>query len=290
MLLLLGLTLAPVGEEAPVSAEDLQISSPTEPLLLGAWFPIVITGALPAGATVELGELPAGVRIRPTAPVGLDTSPGLRLMASVTRAGEVSIEGLTVVAGETRIELPPIPVEIVLDLPDGAIPRVSEHLDPIAVPFPPADIRPFIGGLIVLLVALLVYLVRTGRVVEPVVTAPSPDRLATAALARLRGRLPRDPEDIPPFVDEVSEVLRIYIERRFAVHAPEQTSEEFIAAVRAHPALEGRRDALEPFVVLCDLVKFARHRPGLDQVNDLLVTAEGFVEETRGAAAQEVTA
>ena len=244
---------------------------------------------------LEVGELPDGVRVRPASPldpidVGLEegASAGLGLLASVTRLGAVSIEGLSVVAGEMRIELPAIPVEIVLDVPDGHRPAVSDYLEPVAVPFPPADIRPFVGGLLLLFIGLLVYILRTSRVVEPITTPPSPDRVATEALARLRGRVPRTPEDIPPFVDEVSEVLRVYIERRFAVHAPEQTSEEFIGAVRSHPALTGRCERLEPFVVLCDLVKFARHTPGFDQVNNLLVTAETFVEDTRGDAPSDL--
>ena len=53
-------------------------------------------------------------------------------------------------------------------------------------------------------------------------------------------------------------MLRHYIEDRFGLRAPEQTTEEFLAELRQkHVFGERQKDLLRAFLEHCDLVKFA---------------------------------
>lgn len=82
----------------------------------------------------------------------------------------------------------------------------------------------------------------------------------------------------------VSYIVRGYIERRFNVSAGEMTTEEFLEAI-----VSDRRfgsditTELRPFMLACDLVKYARHQPTAEESMTALRAAEDFVERTRSA-------
>ena len=63
----------------------------------------------------------------------------------------------------------------------------------------------------------------------------------------------------------VSSILRAYLEGRFGLRAPEQTTEEFLAAAEAEPAFDREQQrTLRAFLAACDAVKFARARPSAE--------------------------
>jgi hypothetical protein len=78
----------------------------------------------------------------------------------------------------------------------------------------------------------------------------------------------------------LSDLTRRYIERRFGVRAPEQTTEEFLARVRDTGTLAGYRPLLQDFLSHCDLVKFARYRPGEEEVQETVDACRRFLTET----------
>ena len=82
--------------------------------------------------------------------------------------------------------------------------------------------------------------------------------LALAALERLQRQDAIRQERIEEFYVRVSTILRRYVELRFGLRAPEQTTEEFLVSVLATGGLiAAHRDLLEAFLRQCDLVKFA---------------------------------
>ncbi len=261
---------------------ELRVTLPDAPVLLGRRFELVVSGPLPDGATLATPELPAGLAGEPPRRIAAEAGGELRWPLRALREGDYVLSGLAVEGGGEHHALPDVPLSIVLDLPPGELPEVAAPLPPVRVPYAPADLWPFLVGIPLLLGVLALLVARAGRVV---VVPPPPPRppelLAAEALARLRGRLPRSHDEVPAFVVEVSGVLRGYIEGRFALRAPEETTEEFLPLAAAHPALAGQRDVLARFLQGCDLVKFARHRPAPATMADLLATAEGFVEATR---------
>ncbi len=86
--------------------------------------------------------------------------------------------------------------------------------------------------------------------------------------------------EIERFFVILSAILRDYIERRFGVHAPERTTEEFLEEAAAHPALAKHRGRLGQFLSLADRVKFARYRPDDEAVQGAFDAAKQFISET----------
>ncbi len=87
------------------------------------------------------------------------------------------------------------------------------------------------------------------------------------------------------YVGEVSDAVRGYLEGRFGLRAPEQTTEEFLAGL-AGKELPGMGDSagLGEFLGWCDLVKFAGWKPGGPELEELEQSALGMVERTMAGA------
>lgn len=99
------------------------------------------------------------------------------------------------------------------------------------------------------------------------------DRLKTALALIGQPRL---------FAFAVSDALRIYLEERFELRAPERTTEEFLLEMQKASYLEERHKALlGDFLARCDLVKFARYQPGEPELHDLFDAAMRLVDETQ---------
>jgi hypothetical protein len=114
----------------------------------------------------------------------------------------------------------------------------------------------------------------------PLVQRPA-HMLALAALEHLQRQDLMGQERIEEFYVRVSTILRRYIELRFGLRAPEQTTEEFLASALATGGLiAAHRDLLGAFLQHCDLVKFARHRPTPSAMEETFESAKTFVEHT----------
>ncbi len=83
------------------------------------------------------------------------------------------------------------------------------------------------------------------------------------------------------FCTLLSEIIRVYLEERFRLRAPEQTTEEFLAYTQQNHVLNTQhRESLGRFLEQCDLVKFAAHEPARNDLERLHDAAANFVEET----------
>jgi hypothetical protein len=111
---------------------------------------------------------------------------------------------------------------------------------------------------------------------------------ATQRLQRLRERRPKSAAEIDSYYVEASAILREYIGERFALRAPEMTTEEFLNAPQTARALHAsHRDLLSEFLTHCDMVKFACHMPTASDRERLLEAATIFLEETRNDDTRE---
>jgi hypothetical protein len=89
----------------------------------------------------------------------------------------------------------------------------------------------------------------------------------------------------------VSDVIRVYLEERFDLHAPERTTEEFLGEMRSSSALHPSHKALlEEFLERCDLVKFARFEPTQGELKSLLDSALRFIDDTTPGLAPSAAA
>lgn len=89
-------------------------------------------------------------------------------------------------------------------------------------------------------------------------------------------------EQIKSYYTEISDAVRVYIEERFQIMAPELTTEEFLEAVSVNSSFTHRHRALlRGFLTDCDLVKFANSRPSRNQADMIIEDAKTFVLETK---------
>jgi len=88
--------------------------------------------------------------------------------------------------------------------------------------------------------------------------------------------------EIKLFYQRLSGILRRYIENRFGLHAPEQTTEEFLADLETNKDFaEKYKVLLRTFLYHCDLVKFAEHQPQTEDVQKTFDSCKAFIEETK---------
>jgi hypothetical protein len=84
---------------------------------------------------------------------------------------------------------------------------------------------------------------------------------------------------VKDFYVDLTMVVRRYIERAHAIRAPEQTTEEFLAAAAVNARFTPRSLAtLRAFLEAADLVKFAAHHPDSETVARAVSTARGYLE------------
>lgn len=116
---------------------------------------------------------------------------------------------------------------------------------------------------------------------------PAPRPAHEIAFEALRGLVG---EDLPgagrikEFYQRLSAILRRYIEDRFGVHAPGQTTEEFLSwqSRHAESALDHRHQALlTEFLKHCDLVKFAELQPSEAEIQKTFDACKAFILETQ---------
>ena len=85
-----------------------------------------------------------------------------------------------------------------------------------------------------------------------------------------------------PFCVAVSDAIRLYLEERFNLRAPDRTTEEFLDELQMSALLSfEQKRTLGEFLSQCDLVKFARHEPGENELRALYEAAVRLVEETQ---------
>lgn len=266
---------------APTAQPRLELLLPEGPVPIG-WFDLVVRGEFSEDADLRLDPVPDDVLVGSARFVRRLGPDELRLPVASWRAGELVFEGLSFVDGDVVTALDSATVLVAEQSPKGTVARVSELLQPLALPLPPADLTVFAAVLLAALILLWIWVVRSSRIVITPVYVPPVDHVALQALDRLRLKLPRTSEEVLVFIVAVSDVLRSYIEGRFSVHAPARTTEEFLLeASAADEGLAQRAEGLESFLTQCDLVKYARHRPGPEEAKAMLDGAGQFVEETR---------
>lgn len=142
-----------------------------------------------------------------------------------------------------------------------------------------------ITGMVVILVVLMVILVgwliskRKGLTNTVDANVRSPLEVALDRLHQLQATGSDLQPD--PFVVEVSDIVRNYLEDALSVPAKEQTSEEFLQAITVKEGTPGvLKDHMPAFLDQCDLVKFARQELAKPKRDELLETAGTVVTQT----------
>lgn len=168
------------------------------------------------------------------------------------------------------MEVDPIEVEVTSLLgsakPDlGALAAMEEprRLDPR--PWP-AWVWAVLACAVVAIASGAVFFLRRKQKAELVEPERSPEELAKIALdTLLRDRLPEQGQYVEYYV-RLTGIVRLYVERKTGIRAPEQTTEEFLRAMRGDQRFDPElARQLGHFLEASDLVKYAaRHPDGKD--------------------------
>jgi hypothetical protein len=250
-------------------------------------------------------EHPASARV--TWPDSLDLAPfevlGVRELPP-SGSGDVarSAVSLTLSAFELgMLEIPPF--DVAVTSADGAVEALSTDRFGIEVVSVGADesgdIRDIRGPvgipigalrlalwvlLPLLLVAALWIAARRLRAKKDEATHPAlgplprpAHEVALEALAALDASPLLERGMVKEYHIEASDILRTYVEARFHVDALEMTTAEVLAGLEDAGVDARFRDGLRAFLEQCDLVKFAKVRPGPDVSRQVLDLGRGVV-------------
>lgn len=191
---------------------------------------------------------------------------------------------------ERELIVPPFELEIAGLTPDQA-PKLADlgaPLPPVSLPADPGSMRALwiAGGAVLLALALgLWWWRRRGRGEFAVAPLIDPAVEAARALDALLAAGLVEQGLVAEFYVRLTGIVRRFIERTTGVHAPEQTTEEFLRAMDGNAAFDPRRQSeLSAFLAAADLVKFAAMVPSTDEIADSVAAARAFCAPIAGAA------
>jgi len=142
-------------------------------------------------------------------------------------------------------------------------------------------------AILVLLVVSWIYRKKLMREKPVVVQKAEPEKPAhERALEQLKvldGRNLWQQGEVKGYYIELTEIIRLYLERRYGIHAQEQTTDEILKSLEGKELPGASRTSLRELLVQADLVKFAKAVPvGAENVLSMQ-WAVRFVEDTKGA-------
>lgn len=113
------------------------------------------------------------------------------------------------------------------------------------------------------------------------VHAPDAYAQATTRLGALKAKGAPNESDMEAFFVELSSIVRVYVEGRFGLQAPELTTEEFIESAANSPDLtDSQRQFLREFLNGADAVKFAKYLPSRNAAEAAISAVTSFLEDT----------
>jgi hypothetical protein len=184
-----------------------------------------------------------------------------------------------------KIETPEVTIAVKSILPEDLEEVKLNEIKP-PVPFP-RSYRLWIwlgvgSALVVVGITVTVILIPRRRKVEEVWSQRIPaHELAYEELRRLVAEDLVKKGEIKIFYQRLSGVVRHYIENRFGLHAPEQTTEEFLSGLETAQEFPGTyKPLLKTFLNHCDLVKFAEHQPQTEDIQKTFDSCKAFIKGT----------
>ena len=273
--------------EYTVYRETIHIGDPVE-LAVTAYFPTNGTLELPAiGREKDIVLLERDWEDVPRED-GLAQSE-TRYTITSFQLGEhaVSTGMITCGVGEQSFStnFPAVMLTVETSLPEDAS---SEIADIKPVHKLPGRIPPWLWiSVLVAVTAFMVGLISSKLwkhrdVIMPSAPPIPPHVLAFQALQSLIGKGLLEKDECKPFYTELSMILRAYLEGRFNLNAPDETTEEIVEEMSRSPELDGsQRNILQEFMRQADMVKFAKGHPDRSTMESAFATTKQFVEETK---------
>jgi hypothetical protein len=87
-------------------------------------------------------------------------------------------------------------------------------------------------------------------------------------------------EGVKDFHEDISLILRKYIQKRFKMPALERTSNEIMNDIKNRPLDKELIKSLNQILVLSDYVKFAKYKPSVEENEKSLENSFSFIKKT----------
>ncbi len=177
-----------------------------------------------------------------------------------------------------------VPIKVLPVIPDS---MGLEAIKGIYVqPFNPGYYKKYIPHVLIVLLLLtgLYFWLRQRKSkhvdAPPSPPPPLPEEWALAALNALAEKKLWQGGEVKEHYTELTGILREYLERRYGIHALEQTSDEIIGQLKKRNLSQDLLTDTEQLLSVADLIKFAKADPGMNIHVDTIKRVHSFVEET----------
>lgn len=141
-----------------------------------------------------------------------------------------------------------------------------------------------------LLIAALIYWLKQRKLKkappEPVIIPLKPHEWAEQALRELEEQKLWQRGEVKEHYSGLTGILREYLERRFGIHAREQTTDEILEQLRKQQLSQALLTDTEQLLSVADLIKFAKADPGIDIHAYTIGRVRQFVLETTPSVPQ----
>ncbi len=108
-----------------------------------------------------------------------------------------------------------------------------------------------------------------------------PHILAIQQLDRIKEEKIWQQGKMKEFYSSITDVVRIYIENRFGIPAPEMTTEELMKVIAKTPETAIIKDTIKDLLYVSDMVKFAKYKPDENDTNVSLIHSYFIVDKTK---------
>ncbi|RJX32928.1 MAG: DUF4381 family protein [Desulfurivibrio sp.] len=282
-----------VSEELASGELRVQLTLSSPQISIAEQLQLTLTAMAPEDFTVSLPEFTESVgdftltntTASPKTLTGGRLSQGRTLTLAPFLPGEYTIPAMTVSATDSRhpdqkatVTMPArtIAVTSLLDQNEKD-PQLADIYAPLTQPAPTLYYLLAGGAAVMLLCALLYFFWRRSRRQQAPPPPLPPHATALAAIDQLL-RDQAAGSDPALFYAGLTGILRHYIEARFGLKAPEQTTEEFLDSLRRSPVFtEEQKALLRDFLSRCDLIKFARLIPDPQEMEAAVVLCRDFI-------------
>jgi hypothetical protein len=164
---------------------------------------------------------------------------------------------------------------------------IKDIKGPMSVPWTFEEMLPYIIGVIVLaaIIWFVFWYMRKRKKGEKLINILKPKKPAhdeaLLALETLRNKKLWQNNKVKEYYTELTEIIRIYVEKRFGVLAMEMTTDEIITSIFPFNIQDNMKRKLKQMLVLADLVKFAKSNPLPNEHDLCLDIAFEFINETK---------
>ena len=181
-----------------------------------------------------------------------------------------------------------IPVKVIPVEPDSTgLAEIKEiYLEPFSISYYKRYIPHLLVAILLIIGLIMWWRKRKAAkgVVEAIPVPMSPHDWAAKALDELEAKRLWQSGEVKEHYTNLTGILREYLERRFGIHAMEQTSDEILEQLRLQKLSQSLLADTEELLSVADLIKFAKADPGMDIHAVTIGRVRAFVRETEPEA------